>query len=91
MSELVKTDVRQAVVFQQQGKMGGNIIRGKRGSLRPLEDKLILLIAFSAETPVLFLFPFCLKEDLSSLRRQRKGSVAGAVLGLVLAHCLRDL
>lgn len=91
MPELMKADVRQAVVFQQKGKMGRNIFWGKGRSLRPLEDKVVLLVAFAAEPSVLFLFPFCSKEDLSSLRHQRKGSMAGAVLGFVLTHCRCDL
>ena len=87
----METDVRQVIVFQQQGKMRGNVIRGKGRSLRPLEDKVVLLVAFAAEPSVLFLFPFCPKEDLSSLRHQRKGSMAGAVLGFVITHCRCDL
>ena len=44
MPEFVETDVRQVIVFQQQGKMRGYVIRGKRLAVRPFENKIVFFI-----------------------------------------------
>lgn len=42
--KLMETDVRQVIVFQQQGKMRGYVIRGKGLAVRPFENKIVFFI-----------------------------------------------
>ena len=56
--KLMETDMRQVIVFQDTREMRGNVIRRKRLSIGPLENKIVFLVLRAAELPVsLYLCP----------------------------------
>ena len=74
--KLMKTDMRQMVVFQKKRKMGGYIVRRKRLAVGPLENIIILLIICPAELPVNLLLGLGAEKDFSGFLGQREGASA---------------
>ena len=52
VAQFVKTDMGQAVLFQQQFKMAGHIVRGKWMTIRPLEYIAVVLVRFAVQFTV---------------------------------------
>ena len=88
MSDFMKTDMRQPMLFQKVVKTMADIVRRIRLSIVPFEHILVFLVGFSEKLPV---FPFgglCGKEDCPRLIHQGERPETAGVFGLVLFNRL---
>ena len=86
VSNFMKTDMRQTMLFQKVVKPMADIVRRIQMPIIPFENIWILQI-LSAEQPAIFRFlSLCICKNHLGLRCQRKCAPACTVLCLILFH-----
>ena len=90
MSDFMKTDMRQPMLFQKVVKTMADIVRRIRVSIVPFEHIRILRIIRAKQAPVFDFFPFGFCKNCSGFRGQWKRTSARSILRLVLFHYRSD-
>ena len=91
VTQVVETDMRQTIFFQQLAEAVAHIVRGKGPPIGPAEHIVGLDIVLSQQPPVSLLVGPQRQEQVPHLRRQREAAVAAFGFSLVLGYRGVDL